>query len=106
MPISSYLITPVANYSMLIRIFLLALTILYVKADNAGSDGITCAFCKAGLASMTQQIQSNNDVMAQMGESISQGCDQVPNELQRRACRLTLDDNFPLFLQVCCDMPK
>ncbi|CAJ0590196.1 unnamed protein product [Cylicocyclus nassatus] len=91
--------------SMFIRAFLLVIAILYVHADNAGNDGITCAFCKAGLASMTQQIQSNNDVMAQMGESISQGCDQVPNELQRRACRLTLDDNFPLFLQNFLQQP-
>ena len=35
-----------------------------------------------------------------MGDQISQGCDQLTNEQQRLACRMTLDDNFALFYQV------
>ncbi|EPB74751.1 hypothetical protein ANCCEY_06176, partial [Ancylostoma ceylanicum] len=84
---------------MLLRLLPLVFVFLYVQATDSGNNGITCSFCKAGLASMTATIQSNPDLMDQLGDTISQGCDQVPNQLQRRACRMTLDDNFPLFLQ-------
>ncbi|RCN31160.1 hypothetical protein ANCCAN_23062 [Ancylostoma caninum] len=90
---------------MLLRIFALLLVCLYVQAEGNGNNGITCSFCKAGLASMTATIQSNPDLMDQLGDTISQGCDQVPNQLQRRACRMTLDDNFPLFLQNFLEQP-
>uniref|UniRef100_A0A1I7X0V3 Saposin B-type domain-containing protein n=1 Tax=Heterorhabditis bacteriophora TaxID=37862 RepID=A0A1I7X0V3_HETBA len=82
-------------------IVILATLIAYVSCGNA----ITCSFCKAGLASMTANIQSDPDLMGQMGDTISQGCDQVPNKLQRKACRFTLDDNFPLFFQNFISQP-
>ncbi|VDO57816.1 unnamed protein product [Haemonchus placei] len=44
-------------------------------------------------------------VQGQLGDTISVGCDQVPNELQRKACRLTLDDNFGLFFQNFLEQP-
>uniref|UniRef100_A0A0K0DFN4 Saposin B-type domain-containing protein n=1 Tax=Angiostrongylus cantonensis TaxID=6313 RepID=A0A0K0DFN4_ANGCA len=65
-------------------------------SDNVG---ITCVMCKAGLVSINAKVQSNPGLMAQMGDTISQGCDQIPDELLRKACRATLDDHFPLFLQ-------
>uniref|UniRef100_A0A7I4YVQ4 Saposin B-type domain-containing protein n=1 Tax=Haemonchus contortus TaxID=6289 RepID=A0A7I4YVQ4_HAECO len=76
----------------------------YVLADS-GNNGISCSFCKAGLASVTATIQSNPDLQGQLGDTISVGCDQVPNELQRKACRLTLDDNFGLFFQNFLEQP-
>ncbi|EYC04232.1 hypothetical protein Y032_0089g2299 [Ancylostoma ceylanicum] len=90
---------------MLLRLLPLVFVFLYVQATDSGNNGITCSFCKAGLASMTATIQSNPDLMDQLGDTISQGCDQVPNQLQRRACRMTLDDNFPLFLQKFLEQP-
>ncbi|VDO84527.1 unnamed protein product [Heligmosomoides polygyrus] len=89
---------------MLFRALLFSTLVLYVLADDA-NNGITCSFCKAGLATVTATIQSNPDLQDQLGDSISVGCDQVPNELQRKACRLTLDDNFGLFFQNFLQQP-
>ncbi|ETN82203.1 hypothetical protein RB195_012639 [Necator americanus] len=91
---------------MFLRLLILTAVYVHVYADaNDANNGISCSFCRAGLASMTATIQSNPDLMGQLGDTISQGCDQVPNELQRRACRITLDDNFPLFLQNFLQQP-
>ncbi|KAK6017557.1 hypothetical protein OSTOST_16918 [Ostertagia ostertagi] len=84
-------------------LFLFALYV-YVQADDA-NNGISCSFCKAGLATVTATIQANPSLQGQLGDSISVGCDQVPNELQRKACRLTLDDNFELFFQNFLQQP-
>ncbi|CAI4222677.1 unnamed protein product [Auanema sp. JU1783] len=84
-------------------LLLLVVGISAVLADN--NYGITCQFCKVQLASMTETIQGNPDMMSQMGDSASQGCDQIPNKDMRKACRETLDDNFPLFLQKFLEEP-
>ncbi|WKY13155.1 hypothetical protein Q1695_004179 [Nippostrongylus brasiliensis] len=85
-------------------IFVLLALSAYSSADSS-NNGITCSFCKAGLASVTATIQSSKDLQDQLGDSISTGCDQVPNELQRKACRLTLDDNFGLFFDNFIQQP-
>ncbi|KAK5984825.1 Saposin B-type domain-containing protein [Trichostrongylus colubriformis] len=89
---------------MTFRFYVLFALCIYVLADDSNS-GITCSFCKAGLATVTATIQSNPDLQGQLGDSISVGCDQVPNELQRKACRLTLDDNFGLFFKNFLQQP-
>ncbi|VDM58311.1 unnamed protein product [Angiostrongylus costaricensis] len=78
-------------------VLLLALTSSILNAS--ANVGITCLMCKTGLARINAIVQSNPGLMAQMGDTVSQGCDQIPDELQRKACRATLDDHFPLFLQ-------
>uniref|UniRef100_A0A0K0DFN3 Saposin B-type domain-containing protein n=1 Tax=Angiostrongylus cantonensis TaxID=6313 RepID=A0A0K0DFN3_ANGCA len=61
--------------------------------------GITCSMCKTELASISEKIHSYPGLMAQMSGTISQSCDQIPDDLQRKACREAVDENSPLFLQ-------
>ncbi|KAJ1351875.1 hypothetical protein KIN20_008039 [Parelaphostrongylus tenuis] len=83
---------------VLLRLALLFALVSFVFTDSTNV-GITCALCKAGLASMNAKIQSNPSLMDQMGDTVSQSCDQIPDPKQRKACRATLENHFPLFLQ-------
>ncbi|KJH50630.1 surfactant protein B [Dictyocaulus viviparus] len=87
------------------RAELLLLVIVTFFGVVFSNEGIICSLCKGGLTGMTNSIQSNYTLMRQMGDSISQACGQVPNQQQRKACQLTLDNHFPLFMKTFVQQP-
>uniref|UniRef100_A0A8R1DYL5 Saposin B-type domain-containing protein n=1 Tax=Caenorhabditis japonica TaxID=281687 RepID=A0A8R1DYL5_CAEJA len=82
---------------------LLAFPILILLIPfSAAQTPISCAFCIAGVGQINQQVlTATPDVQAQMGLQASQGCDQIPVQQVRQACRLTMNDHFNAFYSVC-----
>ncbi|KAK0419740.1 hypothetical protein QR680_014299 [Steinernema hermaphroditum] len=73
----------------------LAVALLLVLIATASCQHvITCYMCQIGLKNMVASMKANGEAMQNLGDSLSDGCDEIPQEQQRVGCRKLFGDHI------------
>uniref|UniRef100_A0A1I7Y8V8 Saposin B-type domain-containing protein n=1 Tax=Steinernema glaseri TaxID=37863 RepID=A0A1I7Y8V8_9BILA len=73
----------------------LALLVFFALVASASCQHvITCYMCQIGLQNMVTSMKANDEAMQNLGDSFSDGCDEIPQEQQRLGCRKLFSEHF------------